>query len=76
MTVTMQGYFGGFCNFPSFLSAKVPKSSNNDPIIVKINGKDIFSYKMSLLMNCHTVALDAVDVKIRVLQLWLSAVTL
>ena len=32
--------------------------------IVKINGKAIFSYKMHFLKNGHTVALDAVEVKI------------
>ena len=35
--------------------------------IVKINGKAIFSYKMHFLKSGHTVALDAVEVKIEVL---------
>ena len=35
--------------------------------IKKINGKAIFFYKIHFLTNCHTVALDAVKVKIKVL---------
>ena len=31
--------------------------------LVKINGKAIFSYKMHFLIDCHTVALDAAEVK-------------
>ena len=35
--------------------------------IVKINGKAIVSHNMHFLVNCHTVALEAVEVKIKVL---------
>ena len=41
--------------------------------IVKINGKGIFSY---FLKSGHTLALDAVEVKIEVFKCFLSAVTL
>ena len=43
--------------------------------IVKKNGKAIFSNKIHFLINCHMVALDAVEVKIKVLKRLLSAVT-
>ena len=43
--------------------------------IVKKNGKAIFSIKIHFLIKCHMVALDAVEVKIKVLLRLFSAVT-
>ena len=35
--------------------------------IIKVNGKAIFSYKTYVLINCQTVELNDVEVKLKVL---------
>ena len=44
--------------------------------IVETTGKAIYSYKIHFLINLHTVALYAVEVKNLVLKCLFSAVTL